>query len=472
MSSMMTSSDRVSPVETDRFQSREELVSFIESQARSAVEQACRLERVDRRVPWVTAGPVGQDSAGYSVLKAAAFALGFVGPDQAKEEIHTHQQLAELYAAYGFSPHHGPQSFLVPFASDHLPAFEPRGQRLREELRQKMTAQATRFDPDEADWIRRRLPTSGFVSKALSTQSDISGGSWLALPVLGEIIDLQRRLEVFAQAGAQELALPPNGRIQFPKLTGSSTAYWVGEGNPITESQPNTGHLQLQAKKLGVLVKLTNELLRFTSASAEALVRYDMARSAALKADLAMLEGTGGQQIKGLLTYTGVVSHTASVVGTNGNSFQPEDVPLMESKLPDAVATPTAWVMRKGMFAAIMNRRADAVSSGDGKGPFVFRPDRSLAAAPPAELYGTKVIRSAQVSATRSKGAANNLTYILLGYFPDWVIARLGLMEFLASGHGDSAFQNDMTYLRGIQHIDAGPRQPSSFVLCDQLIIG
>ena len=55
---------------------------------------------------------------------------------------------------------------------------------------------------------------------------------------------------------------------------------------------------------------------------------------------------------------------------------------------------------------------------------------------------------------------------------PDWIVARLGVMEFLASGLGDSALQNDQTYLRGIQHIDAGPRNAASFVLCDQLVVG
>ena len=47
----------------------------------------------------------------------------------------------------------------------------------------------------------------------------------------------------------------------------------------------------------------------------------------------------------------------------------------------------------------------------------------------------------------------------------------MGVMEFLASGHGDTALQNDQTFLRGIQHIDAGPRQPTSFVMCDQLVV-
>src|SRR5262245_17146114 len=456
-------------VAVDRFQTRDEIVTFIEQQATVAVEKAvASAPKVERRVPWVTSGPVGRDSDGYSVLKAAAFALGYVGPDQAKEELHVHNQLRDLYSTYGFVPHCGAQSFLVPLASQHLPAFDSRGARLRDEVRQKMTAQADRFDPDEASWIARRV---GMRTKALGTISDLAGGSLVPLPMMGELIDLQRNMEAFASAGAQEVALPPNGRLQFPKLTGGSTAYWVGEGTSVTESAPTTGNLDLQAKKLGIFVKVNNELLRFASPSAEGLIRHDMARTAALKADLAMLEGTGGTQIKGLLTYSGITSHTASTVGANGNTFEAQDVALMEGKLPDAVAAPTAWLMRKTMYAALMNRRADAVSAADQKGAFLFHPSRGAADSPPAELYGTKVVRSSQIANTRSKGASSNLTYILLGYFPDWIVSRLGVMEFLASGLGDSALQNDQTYLRGIQHIDAGPRNPASFVLCDQLVV-
>lgn len=459
----------MSEVQTDRFQSRDEVVSFIEKEAATAVDKAVKAGPVERRVPWATSGPVGRDSEGYSVLKAAAFALGYIGPEQAKEEVHVHQQLRDLYATHGFVPHCGHQSFLVPIATDHLPAFESRGVRLRDEIRQKMTAHQGRFDADEATWIQRKL---GLRTKALGTASDLAGGSLVPFPVLGEIIDLQRNLEAFAAAGAQEIALPPNGRLQFPKLTGGSTAYWVGEGAAITESEPTTGNLDLQAKKLGVFVKVNNELMRFASPSAEGLVRFDMARVAALKADLAMLEGTGGTQVKGLLTYSGLSSHTATTVGANGNTFEAQDVAGMEAKLPDAVAAPTAWLMRKAMHAALMNRRADAVDALDSRGAFLFHPSRGAADAPPTELYGTKVVRSSQVSATRVKGSGTNLSYILLGYFPDWIVARLGVMEFLASGLGDTALQNDQTYLRGIQHVDAGPRNPASFVLCDTLVVG
>ncbi len=464
-------STQTTPSAPERFQTRQELDQYIEQQTTRAVEKALASGQitVERRVPWVTSGPVGRDSEGYSVLRAAAFALGFLGADQAKEEIHVHQQLSSLYKSYGFVPRFGQHSFLVPLATAHLPTMEPQGRKLQEEVRARLTADRNRFDADEAAWIVRK---TGLHAKALGSVTDTAGGSLVGFPVLGELIELQRNMEAMAQAGCQEIALPPNGRLQFPKLTGGSTAYWVGEATSITESTPGTGSLDLQAKKLGVFVKINNELLRFASPSAEGLVRLDMARVAALKADLAMLEGTGGTQIKGLLTYSDITSHTASTVQTDGNTFQPEDVALMEGKLPDAVVAPSAWLFRKNFFSVLMNRRADAVDAGDGKGPFVFFASRASAADPaPMELYGTKVVRSSQVSNTRSKGASSNLTYVLLGYFPDWIVARMGVMEFLASGLGDTALQNDQTYLRGIQHIDAGPRHAASFVMCDQLVV-
>src|SRR5262249_72754 len=192
---LMTTS--ATPAAPERFQTREELDRYIEQQTTTALEKAVGAGqvRVDRRVPWVTSGPVGQDSAGYSVLKAAAYALGFIGPELAKEEIHVHHQLRDLYQTYGFVSHFGHHSFLVPLASARLPTFESKGEKLRQEICAKMTAQRGRFDPDEAAWVADRL---GVFQKALGSITDTAGGVLVGFPVLGELIDLQRNLETFA----------------------------------------------------------------------------------------------------------------------------------------------------------------------------------------------------------------------------------------------------------------------------------
>jgi HK97 family phage major capsid protein len=134
----------------------------------------------------------------------------------------------------------------VPVATEHLPTFLPEGKKLQGEIRQKMLANQGRFDPEEAQWISRK---TGFGQKALGTVSDTAGGMIVGFPTRGEMVELQRNLEVFANAGYYEISLPPNGRIQFPQLSDGATANWVGEATSIAESTPSTVNLDLQAKK-------------------------------------------------------------------------------------------------------------------------------------------------------------------------------------------------------------------------------
>lgn len=426
-----------------------------------------------------TSGPVGKDSEPYSFMRAVAWAQKWLDRDACKLEADTHDRLKTWLKSQGFKPHHEAGSILVPFSTRHLPPAETSEQeRIVTETKARVKAWGSQVDPDEAAWVNKQI--GGTYTKALGTLSDTAGGVLVGFPTLGELIDLQRNLEAFAAAGCSETTLPPNGRIQYPKLTGGATAYWVGEAASVTDSTQTTGYLDLIAKKLGILVKLNNELLRFTSATTEGMVRLDMARVAALKADLAMLEGTGGTQIKGLITYDSASSWTpntdklivvtASTTGGSGDTFEPEDVQRMIGALPDMVPEPTAWLMRKDMWSAILNRRADAATAGDQKGGFVFSLMRELGQKMQEQLQGYKVVRTSQISAARVKGGGSTLTYILTGYFPDWVVGRFGVMEFLSSGLGDTPLQNDQTWLRGIQHIDAGPRHASSFVLIDQLL--
>jgi HK97 family phage major capsid protein len=281
-------------------------------------------------------------------------------------------------------------------------------------------------------------------------------------------------MEVFSRAGATQISLPPNARMQFPKLTGGTTAYWVGEAATITNSIPTTGYLDLIGKKLGVLTYINNDLIRYATQSAEGMVRSDMAAQSALKADLAMLEGTGGTQIKGLINYPTASSWsqgTDSVITytVGSNKFQPQDVYKMQSKLPDPVqAMKKTFIMRNDLWGVVASRRADAVSAADAAGPFVFNITRQGSDTIPPQLNGYDVVTSSQVSATRGSGSQ---TYVIHGAFQDWIIARFGVMEFLMSNTSDTAMTNDQTLLRAIQILDAGPRHSASFVFADSIDI-
>jgi len=430
------------------------------------------------RAAYGTTGPVNQDSRGYSMLRAAAFSLGMLSEDHAKEEVHTHRVLKSLYAGAQFE--FQGRAFLVPTSTALLPTGygdapmqdDPNKVSAVEEIRQKMAATFTAAGWEEA-----------MHTKNLGTLDDANGGALRQLPMLGEIIELQRNAEIFSRAGAREMPLPPNGSISFPRQKGAATAYNVGEGAAITESKLTTANLLLQAKKIGILTKVNAELFRFANPMAEALIRSDMAEVAARKMDLDMLYGTGGTRMKGLRTYPTqsawtegnsdkVILYVSTGLGNNGDTFQPEDVERMISLLPDGVE-PTSWVMQRRMLGTIATRRADSVTAADGKGLFVFDVTRTYAegSGRRATLAGVRVVDSKTVRADIVKGSSGaTLTEIIAGDFREWIIGRAGVMEMLATNQGDTAFVNDQVWLRGIQHVDAGPRNPASFVVCSDLL--
>ena len=432
------------------------------------------------RVPYGTTGALRQ-SGSYSIARAAGFALGILPAEMCKEEIQTHTVMKGLYAGshLGFEP----RSFLVPFASGYLPTgygdspyqTDPNKVSAVNEIREKMAASVDQGGFDEA--YERR--------KALGTIDDSAGGSFRAAPQLGEIIDLQRTAEVFSRCGAREVPLPPNGQISYPRLKNAATAYAVGEGAALTEANATTGSLLLQAKKYAVLSKINSELFKFSNSAVEAMLRMDMAQTAARKLDADMLYGTGGTAIKGLRTYSTqtswsqgtsdkVMLYTSAGAATDGDTLQPEDIEGMLGILPDGVE-PTAWVMRRVMLSKLATRRVGSgYAANDGKGPFAFDITRTTAEGTGRRpfLAGVKVVDSQTVTATLAKGSSGSvLTEILAGDFGDWLIGRAGVMEFLATNQGDTAFVNDQVWLRGIQHIDAGPRNASSFVACTSLLV-
>ena len=432
--------------------------------------------------PFVTTGPILKDSEGYSVNKAFRFASRQCGPELAKEELYVAQKMANTYGHLRTSA----ESFFIVTSADpmyHRHFIQETGDTaFIGELRQKMHASVAGADPDEIRHYSEKSADPDYVDryKTIGTFPATAGGSFVPPPTLmQDVIQLQRNAEVFSRSGAMEVPFSPQGANTWPRQTGASTSYWVGEAAPITESTPATGALELRAKKLGTLVTLNQEAMLFSNPSLEAMTRNDMALNAALTADLAMLQGTGGTQIKGLTTYTAdtnaylnIQTMLASTVTAAGNTFQANDIMRAFALLPDVIAdVKVRWVMNPALFAPIMNRSADAVTAGDQAGPYKVNLTRTNGERIGNMLNGETVVRSRQVATTRTNGTGGtNLTYAILGHFPDWIIARYGVQEVLMNPYATTPYVQAQTQLRAIQYIDGGPRTPNSFIFIDNLI--
>lgn len=430
--------------------------------------------------PGVRTGEDPLTSRGYQMYRALGFRQRALPADQCKVELQLHERLFQNFRNAGFVPQ-GIDSILIPLASDCLPGMSESEVM---EIRQMMRQGVHGMDPHDTAFMLQNyqggIAREQMLSRrqALSQWDDTGLGILLGSTQQGELIPMLRNKEVFSRAGATEITLPPNGRLQFPKQTAAGQAYWVGESAPINPSSPQTGYIDLIAKKLAVLVKLPNELMMYGSPSVEAFIRNDMARVMALEADAAMLYGVGSTvKVKGLLTYAGIKTYTAGVTGGNGDTLQPEDIGLMignvEDQNHDVEGLGFSWVIRPLYWYAIMNKRAD-VPSGSGtiqKGEFLFNTNREdVSKGMPGQLLGNRVIKSNQISNTRTKGGGTNLTQVLGGIFYHWIIGRLGVMEFATSVQGDTAFTTDQTWVRAIQHIDAAPRYENAFILADTLL--
>lgn len=415
---------------------------------------------------------VGQihGSEGYSFLKALGVRQGFLKGEEAKYEVDVHNRLKQHYVDQGGMTLAGANSMLVPLGSSHIQNLDSQ---LGTELRASMAQSISGADADQAKWVAQKI--GGTVGQAISWSSD-PAGALVANAPLGELIELIRAKSVLDQAGATEISLPPNGKIDFPRHTSGLTGYWVGENTAITASEMGTDTLSLTAKKLGGLVKLPNELIRYATPSIEAFVRNDLATTLALKADYDMISNAGSSTVPtGIINTTNVQSIAASTTAATGDTFEPQDVGRMVGAVLDDNfdTSGAAFIMRPEMFVGLYNKRNAAVGSSDGEGAFTFAANRGqIENGLPPRLFGHPVYLSTQLPNDRVSDdtTVTDLTIALFGVFSEWLIARAGVLEFATSTQGDTPFQNDQTWVRAIMSMDAGARHPKAFVYIDDLV--
>ncbi len=431
-------------------------------------------------VPNVRNGEDSMGSRGYSFMKMMGVLTGAVPRDEAKMEIDFHNRLHGVYCkslgdagyTYGGTGHEGIHRFMAPLSTSYMQdRIVPRD--FRSEMRQAVRAGMEGVDPGEMNWIRtKQLQSMGYGSKALSWINEITGGALVAPPEMGELIELLRNKEALVNAGAKTVPLPPQGRLKYPRQTTPSNTYWVGENAAITESLVGTGEVTLQAKKLAVLIKAPNELIRFASPAAEALLRDDMTKSLALGLDLAGLEGNGGDtRPRGVLNTLGINTVVSSSTGVDGDQLVANDFYRMIASVEEANAEFEGFIMRPKTLYRTYQLRTDAVAQGDKMGPFLFNLIREAGDKVEATIAGQKVTKSTQVSQVRSKGSSSTLTYILGGMWSDMLIGMFGAIEFAATTLGDTSFTNDQTWVRGILSCDIALRHAAAFSLLDNLIV-
>jgi HK97 family phage major capsid protein len=424
-------------------------------------------------LPHARKGENPLSSRGLYFSKMIGVLSGGVDPKQAKVELDIHNRLSNIYKdnyECGGLGRGGVGPFLMPLSTQFMQdEFVP--QDFRSEMKSLVLAGVDGADAGEMRAMRMKsLLGQGYSAKALSWLQEGTGGAIVAPAEQGELIELLRNKEALVNAGARVVPLPPQGRLKYPRQTSPSNTYWVGENSPITESIIGTGEVTLQAKKLAVLIKAPNELIRFASPAAEALLRDDMTKSLALGLDLAGLEGFGTDtRPLGIVNMPFINRISSSQQTANGDKVVGPDFYRMIAAVEESNAEFEAYIMRPKTLYKAYQLRADAVAQGDAQGAFLFNLIREAQDGVEATIAGYPVVKSTQVSQSHTKGGGTTLTYVVGGMWSDLLIGMFGAIEFAATTMGDTSFANDQTWVRGILSADVQARHQAAFVLLDSL---
>jgi HK97 family phage major capsid protein len=150
------------------------------------------------------------------------------------------------------------------------------------------------FDKDKAaEYAKDAWPESG-IEKTILAGDASSGGVLVPGAEMGEMIELLRPASTFMNAGPRIIPMT-NGTLKMPKLKGGAVARWLEENAVIQLTEQIFGTLNLVFKKLGAIVPISRDFLRFASPGSDAVIRDDIVAAMGEAKDIAFIRGDGLQ---------------------------------------------------------------------------------------------------------------------------------------------------------------------------------
>lgn len=203
----------------------------------------------------------------------------------------------------------------------------------------------------------------GVENRAMGEGTNAAGGALVPEEFAARVIRLVENYGTFAASNVEKVTMTRDTMI-IPKRVTGTTAYFVGEGTAVTESEPTYANVQLIAKKLAVGTRMSSEVVEDALVSIADAVATEFATSLAYKTDLCGWLGDGTSAfggIHGVATKINDGTHTASVVtsGAGATGFETltvTDFIKVIGKMPLYARQGAAWYISPAGFAASMAR--------------------------------------------------------------------------------------------------------------------
>jgi HK97 family phage major capsid protein len=251
------------------------------------------------------------------------------------------------------------------------------------------------------------------VRMAVMTEGINSAGGFLVPTEMEDaIIDLR---ETFGVA-RQYCRIHPmsSDATNVPRRAGGLTAYFVGEEEQITESEKSWSNVELVAKKLAALARMSTDLSEDSIINLADDLAREMAYAFAVKEDTCLFDGDGSKTyggMTGLRTLMIDGDHAASYVeaaaaGDNWSEIDDSDLDTVEGALPEYADVGAAWFCSKKAKVSTFKRLIKAAGGATAE---------ALAEGKFSSYSGYPIVTTPAMPSDDSSAALNGKIMIIFG---------------------------------------------------------
>jgi len=195
-------------------------------------------------------------------------------------------------------------------------------------------------------WAAKTYGERSPEARAMNSADFTAGGALVPEYLNSAIIEALSATAIMRRLPGVTVVPMQNGSLPFPRVTGTPTGSWFAEGGYITKSEATVGALKLIEKDMGVVVPISNKLMRIAVPQTDQAIFSAILTSLTNTEDIGFLRGTGLENAPKGLRYWAPSAHVDNSGGTalaNVRSDLRACVSLLDA---DNVPEPTrAWIM-------------------------------------------------------------------------------------------------------------------------------
>ena len=220
-----------------------------------------------------------------------------------------------------------------------------------------------------------------------------------------------------------------SGLHKIPVVASHGSAAWIDEEGAYTESDETFGQVQLDAHKVGTIIKVSEELLNDSAFDLESYIRSEFIRRIGDKEEEAFLTGNGSSKPTGILNATG--GGQIGVTAASATTITADELIDLFFSLKAPYRKNAVWVLNDATIKLIRKLK-------DGQGQYLWQPAIREGDVP------TILGRPYFTSAYMPEAAASAKTVIFgdLSYY--WIGDRQGVtfkrLNELYAGNGQVGF--------------------------------